>query len=208
MSERQTNDPAVAAVEAGPLHGGHPGAAEASKLGIFAFLATEILLFGGLFTAYIVFRAKYPDMFYKDHFALDRVYGATNTVVLICSSFTVALAIASIRRGKQRLLQLYLGLTILLAGTFLVIKYFEYMEDFAKGLYPDTDIFFALYFMMTGLHAIHVTGGLIVLATMLVLSFRGKFSAEYHTPVEISGLYWHFVDIVWIYLLPLLYLVG
>ncbi len=208
MSERPIHDPAVASVEAAPLHGEPPGAAETSKLGIFAFLATEILLFGGLFTAYIVFRAKYPGMFYKDHFNLDRVYGATNTVVLICSSFTVALAVASIRRGRQALLKLYLGLTILLAATFLVIKYFEYMEDFAKGLYPDTDIFYALYFMMTGLHAIHVTGGLIVLATMLVLSFRGKFSADYHTPVEISGLYWHFVDIVWIYLLPLLYLVG
>lgn len=208
MAERTTNEPAIASVRAGPLHGEHGASEEASKLGIFAFLATEILLFGGLFTAYIVFRAKYPDMFYRDHLNLDRVYGATNTVVLICSSFTVALAIASIKRGKQALLKLYLALTILLAGTFLVIKYFEYMEDFAKGLYPDTDIFYALYFMMTGLHAIHVTGGLLVLLTMLVLAARGKFSESYHTPVEIAGLYWHFVDIVWIYLLPLLYLVG
>ena len=208
MAERPGNDRAVAAVGARALRDEHASSGEASKLGIFAFLATEILLFGGLFTAYIVFRAKYPDMFYRDHFNLDRVYGATNTVVLICSSFTVALAIASIKRGKQKLLKLYLALTILLAGTFLVIKYFEYMEDFAKGLYPDTDIFYALYFMMTGLHAIHVTGGLLVLLTMLVLAARGKFSASYHTPVEVAGLYWHFVDIVWIYLLPLLYLVG
>ncbi len=208
MSERTTNEPAIASVQAAPLHGERGSSAEASKLGIFAFLATEILLFGGLFTAYIVFRAKYPEMFYRDHFNLDRVYGATNTVVLICSSFTVALAIASIKRGKQGLLKLYLALTIVLAGTFLVIKYFEYMEDFAKGLYPDTDLFYALYYMMTGLHAIHVTGGLLVLATMLVLAARGKFSESYHTPVEIAGLYWHFVDIVWIYLLPLLYLVG
>ncbi len=208
MIERPASEPAVAAVESAPLREEHPASAEASKLGIFAFLATEILLFGGLFTAYIVFRAKYPDMFYKDHFNLDRVYGATNTAVLICSSFTVALAIASIKRGKQGLLKLYLALTILLAGTFLVIKYFEYMEDFAKGLYPDTDIFYALYYMMTGLHAIHVIGGLLVLSTMFVLSVRGKFSERYHTPVEIAGLYWHFVDIVWIYLLPLLYLVG
>ncbi len=208
MSERTTNRPAIASVPAEPLHGEHGASEEASKLGIFAFLATEILLFGGLFTAYIVFRAKYPDMFYRDHFNLDRVYGATNTVVLICSSFTVALAIASIKRGKQGLLKLYLALTILLAGTFLVIKYYEYMEDFGKGLYPGTDIFYALYYMMTGLHAIHVTGGLLVLATMLVLAARGKFSQGYHTPVEIAGLYWHFVDIVWIYLLPLLYLVG
>ncbi len=208
MSERPRNDPAAAAVHAAPLRNEHPSSAEASKLGIFAFLATEILLFGGLFTAYIVFRTKYPGMFYRDHFNLNRVYGATNTVVLICSSFTVALAIASIKRGKQGLLKLYLALTIALAGTFLVIKYFEYMEDFAKGLYPGTDIFYALYFMMTGLHAVHVTGGLVVLAAMLVLSARGRFSESYHTPVEVAGLYWHFVDIVWIYLLPLLYLVG
>ena len=208
MSEWPRNDAVIAAAGGEPLRQAHAGADETAKLGIFAFLATEILLFGGLFTAYIVFRSKYPDMFYRDHFNLDRVYGATNTVVLICSSFTVALAIASIKRGKQGLLKLYLALTILLAGTFLVIKYFEYMEDFAKGLYPGTDIFYALYFMMTGLHAIHVTGGLLVLTVMLVLSARGKFSETYHTPVEISGLYWHFVDIVWIYLLPLLYLVG
>ena len=144
MAERTTNEPAIAAVGAARAPEEHAAGPEASKLGIFAFLATEILLFGGLFTAYIVFRAKYPDMFYRDHFNLDRVYGATNTVVLICSSFTVALAIASIKRGKQALLKLYLALTILLAGTFLVIKYFEYMEDFAKGLYPSTDIFYGV----------------------------------------------------------------
>ncbi len=208
MADRHGTEPAVVAGERGVPGQEHAPSEETAKLGIFAFLATEILLFGGLFTAYIVFRTKYPEMFYKDHFSLDRVYGATNTVVLICSSFTVALAIASIKRGRQALLKLYLALTILLAATFLVIKYFEYMEDFAKGLYPGTDIFFALYFMMTGLHAIHVTGGLLVLVAMLVLSFRGKFSETYHTPVEVAGLYWHFVDIVWIYLLPLLYLVG
>lgn len=191
-----------------PIREGHFVSDEPAKLGIFLFLGTEILLFGGLFTAYLVFRVKYPQMFYEDHFRLDRILGATNTVVLICSSFTVALAIASIRRGKRGLLQLFLALTILLAATFLVIKYFEYREDFAGGLFPSTDIFFSLYFMMTGLHAIHVTGGLVVLSAMLYLSSRGKFSERYYTPVEVAGLYWHFVDIVWIYLLPLLYLVG
>jgi cytochrome c oxidase subunit 3 len=181
---------------------------EASKLGMWTFLATEVLLFGGLFTAYTVFRIHYPDMFRADHLLLDRTFGAVNTVVLICSSFTVALGIAAIRRGRQRLLQVFLALTIALAATFLVIKYFEYMEDFSKGLYPSTDIFFSLYFMMTGLHAIHVTAGMAALAAMLVLSFRGTFSEAYHTPVEVTGLYWHFVDLVWIYLLPLLYLIG
>jgi len=180
----------------------------AATLGIWTFLATEVLLFGGLFAAYVIFRIKYPQMFYEDHLKLNRVLGAVNTIVLICSSLTVALGIAAIRRGRQRLLRVYLALTIVLAATFLVVKYFEYMEDFSKGLFPSTDIFFSLYFMMTGLHAVHVTAGVTALTVMLVLAFRGTFSEMYHTPVEVTGLYWHFVDLVWIYLLPLLYLVG
>ncbi len=206
MSGRSTHHgPGAAGHEA---HMDPTTAREAATLGIWTFLATEVLLFGGLFTAYVIFRIKYPQMFYEDHLELNRVMGAVNTVVLICSSLTVALGIAAIRKGKVMLLRFYLFLTILLAATFLVIKYFEYMEDFSKGLYPSTDIFFSLYFMMTGLHAVHVTAGITALATMLVLAFRGRFSADYHTPVEVTGLYWHFVDLVWIYLLPLLYLVG
>lgn len=198
----------------GPGAAGHEAhmdpatARAAATLGIWTFLATEVLLFGGLFTAYVIFRIKYPQMFYEDHLKLNRVMGAVNTIVLICSSLTVALGIAAIRRGRQRLLRVYLALTILLAATFLVVKYFEYMEDFTKGLFPSTDIFFSLYFMMTGLHAVHVTAGVMALTVMLVLAFRGTFSEKYHTPVEVTGLYWHFVDLVWIYLLPLLYLVG
>jgi cytochrome c oxidase subunit 3 len=198
----------------GPGAAGHEAhmdpatARAAATLGIWTFLATEVLLFGGLFTAYVIFRIKYPQMFYEDHLKLNRIMGAVNTIVLICSSLTVALGIAAIRRGRQRLLRVYLALTILLAATFLVVKYFEYMEDFTKGLFPSTDIFFSLYFMMTGLHAVHVTAGVIALTVMLVLAFRGTFSEKYHTPVEVTGLYWHFVDLVWIYLLPLLYLVG
>jgi len=206
MSGRSTHHgPGAAGHEA---HMDPTTAREAATLGIWTFLATEVLLFGGLFTAYVIFRIKYPQMFYEDHLELNRILGAVNTVVLICSSLTVALGIAAIRKGKVMLLRFYLFLTILLAATFLVIKYFEYMEDFSKGLYPSTDIFFSLYFMMTGLHAVHVTAGITALATMLVLAFRGRFSADYHTPVEVTGLYWHFVDLVWIYLLPLLYLVG
>lgn len=183
-------------------------AREASTLGIWTFLATEVLLFGGLFTAYIIFRIQEPKMFYEDHLKLDRVLGAVNTVVLITSSLTVALGIAAIRKGKVGLLRLYLSLTILLAGMFLGIKYVEYMEKFSHGLYPGTDIFFSLYFMLTGLHGLHVLAGMAVLGAVLFLAGRGKFSESYHTPVEISGLYWHFVDLVWIYLFPLLYLVG
>jgi cytochrome c oxidase subunit 3 len=181
---------------------------ESAKLGIWTFLATEVLLFGGLFTAYIVFRIKFPQMFHADHFQLNRALGAANTVVLICSSLTAALGIASIRKGKQGLLKLFLSLTILLAGVFLTIKVFEWSEKFAHGLSPSTDIFFSLYFVMTGLHGIHVLCGMLVFGTMLVLAGRGRFSEHYSTPVEVSGLYWHFVDLVWIYLFPLFYLIG
>ncbi len=196
----------------GAGHGaGHADAAtayEAAKLGIWTFLATEVLLFGGLFTAYIVFRLKFPQLFRADYVHLNRVLGAINTIVLICSSLTVALGIAAIRKGKQGSLKLFLSLTILLAGVFLAIKYFEWTEKFALGLFPGTDVFFSLYFMMTGLHGLHVLGGMLVLGAMLVLAGRGRFSEHYYTPVEISGLYWHFVDLVWIYLFPLFYLIG
>ncbi len=181
---------------------------QTAKLGIWAFLATEVLLFGGLFTAYSVFRVSQPQMFHAEYLKLNRVFGAVNTVVLICSSLTVALGIAAIRQGKQRMLKVCLFLTLLLAATFLGVKYAEYSEHFASNQFPGTNNFFSLYYMMTGLHAIHVFAGMCALTTMLVLSFRGKFSVGYHSPVEITGLYWHFVDLVWIYLFPLLYLIG
>jgi cytochrome c oxidase subunit 3 len=181
---------------------------ETAKLGIWTFLATEVLLFGGLFTAYTVFRISQPQMFHTEYLKLNRLFGAVNTVVLICSSLTVALGIAAIRQGKQRMLEVCLILTLLLAATFLGVKYAEYAEHIARHELPRTNNFFSLYFMMTGLHAIHVLAGMIALSTMLVLSFRGKFSTGNHAPVEITGLYWHFVDLVWIYLFPLLYLIG
>ncbi len=181
---------------------------ETAKLGIWAFLATEVLLFGGLFTAYTVFRIGQPRMFHTEYLKLNRLFGAVNTVVLICSSLTVALGIAAIRQGRQRMLKVCLVLTLLLAATFLGVKYAEYSEHIARHELPRTNNFFSLYYMMTGLHAIHVFAGMIALTTMLVLAARGKFSAEYHAPVEITGLYWHFVDLVWIYLFPLLYLIG
>lgn len=181
---------------------------ETAKLGIWCFLATEVLLFGGLFTAFSVFRISDPQMFHSEYLKLNRLFGAINTVVLICSSLTVAIGIAAIRQGKVRLLQLCLLLTLLLAAAFLGIKYAEYMEHFSHGQFPRTNNFFSLYYMMTGLHAIHVCAGMAALATMLVMSVQGKFSAQHHNPVEVTGLYWHFVDLVWIYLFPLLYLIG
>jgi cytochrome c oxidase subunit 3 len=181
---------------------------ETAKLGIWTFLATEILLFGGLFTTYIVYRLKYPELFYTEHLKLSRPLGMVNTLILITSSLTMALGIAAIKRGKQVAARIYIALTILMACGFLGVKYLEWSEDFAHGLYPGTNLFFSLYFMMTGLHGIHVIAGIIALSSILIMACRGKFSEEYSTPMEISGLYWHFVDLVWIYLFPLLYLVG
>jgi cytochrome c oxidase subunit 3 len=183
-------------------------ALETAKLGIWCFLATEVLLFGGLFTAYTVFRIANPEMFHTEYLKLNRLFGAVNTVVLICSSLTVALGIAAIRQGRQRMLKVCLVLTLLLAAAFLGVKYAEYAEHIAVGELPGTNNFFSLYYMMTGLHAIHVFAGMAALASMLAMACRGKFSAEYHNPVEITGLYWHFVDLVWIYLFPMLYLIG
>ncbi len=194
--------------EGGTLRASPAEAFEAAKLGIWTFLATEMLLFGGLFTAYIVFRIKFPAMFHAGSHHLDKVLGATNTAVLITSSLTVVLGIAAIRRGKERLLRLFLLLTILLAAVFLGIKYVEYTGEFARGFFPSTNIFFSLYFMMTGIHGIHIVAGMTALGWVLRSAGKGRFSAEYHTPVEIAGLYWHFVDLVWIYLFPLLYLIG
>jgi cytochrome c oxidase subunit III len=181
---------------------------QTAKFGMWLFIATELLLFGGLFAAYTIYRAKYPQMFHEQHAELNKPIGALNTVVLICSSLTMALGVGSIKRGKQRLLRLFLLLTILLGIMFLVNKYFEWGHEFKDHNYPGTSIFFALYFMMTGLHMIHVIAGLIVLTGVLMLSFTGRFSDKYNTPVELGGIYWHLVDLIWIYLFPLLYLIG
>lgn len=189
-------------------HGDPRVAFEAAKLGLWTFLATEVLLFGALFTAYAVFRAKYPALFRSEHLKLDRVLGTLNTFVLITSSLAVALGVDAIRRGKARLLEKYYGATILLGAVFLCVKYVEWTGEFHHGRYPGTNLFFSLYFMMTGLHGIHVILGMGLLSYVVVLSRRGRFSAGYHTPVEVGGLYWHFVDLVWIYLFPLLYLIG
>ncbi|HLO09311.1 MAG TPA: cytochrome c oxidase subunit 3 family protein [Desulfobacteria bacterium] len=181
---------------------------ESAKLGVWTFLATEVLLFGALFTAYIVFRMKYPEMFHAEHAKLDRVLGAVNTVVLITSSLMVVLGVDAIKRGKARLFEACFGATILLAGVFLFVKYTEYAAKFHHGIYPRTNLFFSIYFMLTGLHGIHVLLGMGVLSYVILLSRRGRLSARYYTPAEMSGLYWHFVDLVWIYLFPLLYLIG
>ncbi len=193
---------------------------EASKLGLWLFLVTEILLFGGLFVAYIMFRALYPEMFAEAHHHLNKVMGAVNTVVLICSSFTMTMAEHFVRANDRKKAVRLLCLTVFGGAVFMAIKYFEYKAKFSYHLFPDAgfdfaafqaanaNLFFSLYFLMTGLHGIHVMVGMGLITWMIVRTRRNEFSSEYYTPVELTGLYWHLVDMIWIYLFPLLYLIA
>jgi cytochrome c oxidase subunit 3 len=193
---------------------------EASTLGMWVFLVTEVLFFGGLFVTYTVYRARYPAAFAVASRELDVLLGGVNTAVLITSSLTMALAVRAAQLGQRRALMTMLVLTMLLGATFLGIKGVEYYRKFVEHHVPgpafhfegeharEAQIFFSLYFVMTGLHALHMVIGIGVLLVMLVWSWRGIVTAEYYSPIEISGLYWHFVDIVWIFLFPLLYLIG
>ena len=193
---------------------------ESSKLGIWVFLLTEILFFGGLFCFYAVYRALHTEMFHAAHRQLDVTMGAINTVVLITSSLTMALAIRSMQVGNKKWTLINLAATFSLAGVFLVIKYFEYSHKFHEGLLPgkafafngidatNPHIFFGVYFTMTGLHGIHVVAGMIAIAWMFYRTAKNHFSANYYNPIEMTGLYWHLVDLIWIFLFPLLYLVG
>ena len=212
-------------VEIGIHHHAHHFASaddefEAAKQGMWLFLVTEVLMFGGLFVAYGLFRGLYPEMFHEAHQMLAVKMGALNTVVLITSSLTMALAVSSTQKGERKHAIRYLIVTLLLACCFLVVKYFEYSHKFHDGLLPagfftntelkdpKAPLFFSLYFMMTGLHGIHVLLGMGVISWVLRRTIRGDLGAHYYTPTELVGLYWHFVDLVWIYLFPLLYLVG
>lgn len=193
---------------------------EASKMGMWIFLVTEILFFGGLFAAYIVYRSWYPELYLMASTELDAFWGTVNTVVLICSSLTVAMAIRSAQLNQIKGLIINLWITIGLACVFMVIKFFEYQEKFAKGIMPgnyytyegiahdQANIFFSIYYMMTGLHGIHVVIGIGLMLWLVYKAKKGVFSSQYYTHVEITGLYWHLVDIIWIFLFPLLYLID
>ncbi len=193
---------------------------DSAKLGMWIFLLTEILLFGGLFVAYAIYRAWNPDMFYNAHKYLDVTLGALNTVVLITSSLTMALSIRCMQLGNRKRTMHLLLVTLILAGVFLIVKYFEYSHKIHLGQLPgkyytftgiegnNPHIFFSIYFMMTGLHGIHVLAGMGVIGWILKRTSRGDFSPEYYTPIELTGLYWHLVDMIWIFLFPLLYLIG
>jgi len=202
----------------------------ASSLGMWVFLGTEVMFFGGLFCAYLVYRTKYFGDFGAASKSIDATMGATNTAVLICSSLTVVLAVWAAQTARKTLLVTMLALTMLFGVAFLGIKGIEYKDKFEEHHVPGAsfsfenvpvpghpgqyanprhaEIFFSLYFVMTGLHALHMIIGLGIFAWLLLMAWKGRFTPEYHTPVEISGLYWHFVDIVWIYLFPLLYLID
>lgn len=200
---------------------------DTAKLGMWAFLAQELLFFSGLFVAYGVYRSWYPEMFKAASHQLNKEMGAFNTVVLLFSSFTAAMAVRSSQLGKKKATGNYILVTIACAFGFLVVKYFEYTHKFHAGLLPGryfaphpehlahgvtslpahTESFFSLYFMMTGIHGIHVVVGIGVLIWIWLRNQRGDFSKEFFTPVDITALYWHLVDLVWIYLFPLLYLI-
>jgi cytochrome c oxidase subunit 3 len=227
--------------EALAAHGGHEGAHEhhhpdlqhhfdsldqqheAATLGMWLFLITEVLFFGGLFLAYMLYRVWFPEAWRLGSLELDITLGAVNTAVLIASSLTMALAVRAAQTGLRRQTVSWLLATMAFGLTFLVIKYFEYAEKAAHSHVPGwlgggfvfegpwagpAEIYFSLYFLMTGLHATHMVIGFGLLSVIAWMAYRGRFSPEWYTPVEMSGLYWHFVDIVWIFLFPLLYLVD
>jgi cytochrome c oxidase subunit 3 len=191
----------------------------ASQLGMWVFIAQEILFFGGLFLAYTVYRFQYPEAFAASSHHLDVTLGCFNTAVLIASSLTMALAVHGAQLGNRWTQVIFLLATMALGSVFLGVKAIEYGHKFHEHLVPgpsfvfDGDarhaqIFFSLYFVMTGLHALHMVIGIAILAVLTWLAARGTYTSAYYSPVELTGLYWHFVDIVWIFLFPLLYLLG
>ncbi len=192
--------------------------AQAQRLGMWLFLATEILLFTALFAAYGVYRFLYTAAFSEASRGLETWLGGVNTLILVTSSFTVAMGLDAATRGRTRRTAGLLGASILLGAVFLALKALEYHHHFARGELPGRyytgpipgsggALFFTLYFLITGLHAIHVLIGMTVLAVVAARCWRGAYDAEYHVPVELAGLYWHLVDLIWIFVFPLIYLI-
>jgi cytochrome c oxidase subunit III len=191
----------------------------AARLGMWLFLATEVLLFAALFAAYAVYRYLYPEAFAASSRAIETSYGLINTIVLVTSSWTVAMGLDAIGRGNGKRTMLLFGSSVGMAILFLVLKYFEYRHHFHEhqlpGKYyafegiqaPGAPIFWTLYFLITGLHGIHVLIGMTVLIVVGTLAGRGRYTPGYHVPVELAGLYWHLVDLIWIFVFPLIYLV-
>ncbi|MCU0376687.1 MAG: cytochrome c oxidase subunit 3 family protein [Bacteroidales bacterium] len=190
---------------------------ETGKLGMWIFLFTELFLFGGLFLVYAVFRAKYSAEFHLAAGELNAFIGTMNTVFLLFSSMTVAMSLTAIQKGDRKLALFLVFVTILLAGLFMVNKYFEWSHKFEYGIYPGSEVlknmshgellFFGLYYMMTGLHALHVLVGMVLLSINVVKIRSGSVNSDHYLMLENSALYWHLVDLIWIFLFPLLYLI-
>jgi len=204
----------------------------AAKFGTWTFLVTEILMFGGLFVGYILYHSAFPKMFHAGSQFLDWKLGALNTVVLLFSSLTMALSIYYAQHNDKKKTLLNLYITLACGFIFLIVKYIEYTHKFHMGLYPGTffhphseevrqiaeqfaggavgnlAMYFSFYFVMTGLHGSHVIAGMALIGWLIVRAHRNEFSSTYYTPIECVGLFWHLVDLIWIYLFPLLYLVG
>jgi len=194
---------------------------DADTLGMWTFLITEVLFFGGMFAAYAVYRNLYFPAFASTSKFMNVPLGATNTGVLICSSLTMAMAVRSAQLSNRKALVRFLLLTMFFGAIFLGIKAFEYHEKWVEHLVPgfgfqyeetqferNAQILFFLYFAMTGMHAIHMIVGFGLLTYLVVKARKNAFTEHYFTPVEMIGLYWHFVDVVWIFLFPMLYLIG
>ncbi len=188
-----------------------------AKYGMWLFLFTEILFFGGMFILYSVYRAKYAQDFHAAAAEENLLLGSINTAVLLTSSLSIAISISALKKGNYRLSVWLQTATILMGLAFLVIKYFEWTAKISKGIYPDSPIllkmrggeilFFGLYYVMTGLHGLHVLIGVAVIGFMVYFTRTGDITSENFSKLENTGLYWHFVDIVWIYLFPLFYLI-
>jgi cytochrome c oxidase subunit 3 len=202
------------AIKAQEKHVDYTGA----KMGMWLFLFTELIFFGGLFLLYAVYRSEFPQEFYAASAELDRTIGAINTMVLITSSLTMACSITAIKKGETRSAVILQLLTIGFALVFLAIKYHEWSAKIGHGIYPGSDtlvsyeqgkiIFYSLYFVMTGIHGLHVVAGIVLIAVMVRMTLKGVVSKNDFIRLENTGLYWHFVDIIWVYLFPLLYLIG
>ncbi len=193
---------------------------EASKIGMWLFLVTEILLFSGLFLVYFLLQSRHPQAFIEAHHHLDRSLGVLNTIVLLVSSFTMVMAVQSAALNRIKAALYFLYATFALGGVFLCVKYIEYSHKIHDGLLlgnlfsykgatvPGEYLFFSMYFVMTGIHGIHILVGMGVIAYLIWRTHQGRFSGAYYTPIDLTGLYWHLVDMIWIFLFPLLYLVS
>ena len=198
---------------------------QACKFAFWLFLATEVMLFGGLFMAYIGMKGEYPETFVECGKQLDWKLGGLNTLILLTSSWTMALAVRAAQHSERKPMLVYLNLTIACAFGFMVVKYFEYSSKFEHGVFPGwfyhphgetalalsglahPNLFFSMYFTMTALHGLHVVGGIVAISWLVWRGSQGRFHSGYYLPVDLIGLYWHIVDIIWIFLFPLLYLV-